>query len=257
MLSRRFVFLVLVGLGCGRQPMGVSGRDGASAERPRDTTVAADDAEGNPAPDLPAPVERDDGGDLGALSTSDSAIATDACVPLTCQDPACYPAYCGDIGDGCGGTLHCGACPFGSSCKGGQCFADECQPITCHNATPFSYCGVIGNGCGETLHCACPDYESTCNERVCVPAGCVPIPGCTGTGWEYCGGLIGDGCGGVLDCHRECSRSGFVCRGNVCLDPSEAGPSVPPPPPAPPLSPLPPPPPPPPCPPPPPPAPAR
>jgi hypothetical protein len=264
MLSRRFVVLVLAGLGCGRQPMGVPGRDGARVEQTPDATVvladgvadgvadAVADGVGDPPPDLPGPTLDDAGDASDAAATSDAARVTDGCVPLTCKDPGCYPAYCGDIGDGCGATLHCGDCPAGSVCLNRQCFLIECLPTTCYNTTAYAYCGIIGNGCGETLHCACPDLNWTCDGHICVPAGCVPIAGCTGTGWEYCGGRIGDGCGRALDCYRECSRPGAVCRDNVCHDPGDAGASGPPPPPAPPLSPLPPPPPPPPCPPPPP-----
>ena len=233
MLARWFALVAVAFLACGRIPWGFRRETGRLADHPRDA-VTADPSDG------PA-----------------SHITADACVPLVCQDPTCFPAYCGEIGDGCGGTLHCGSCAAGWSCKGGQCFPEDCAPITCEWATPFPYCGRIGDGCGGTLDCTCPRSAWTCVGHVCnaVPEGCVPIADCAGSSGEYCGGLIGDGCGGVLDCRRECSLVGFVCRGNLCVDgsgsswPPDAGRLVPIPPPLP----VPPPPPPPPCPPPPPP----
>ncbi|MBN2573656.1 MAG: hypothetical protein JXP73_03760 [Deltaproteobacteria bacterium] len=211
------------------------------------------------APDAAWPREPDGASDLASTSSDGPGFAAsaDGCVPLTCREPTCFPAYCGEIGDGCGAALSCGDCAAGWSCKEGRCFPDDCEPISCDNTTPFPYCGTIGDGCGGALRCACPNPAWTCIGHVCnaESSGCVPIPGCLNSwGDEYCGGLIGDGCGSVLDCRRECSRAGFVCRGNLCVDTRDAGPpSGPVPPPTlPPPPPVPPPPPPPPCPPPPP-----
>jgi hypothetical protein len=209
------------------------------------------------APDLAIASQPDGASDLAPISTDGPAFAADACVPLACKDPTCFPAYCGQIGDGCGSVLDCGGCGPGRSCRGGQCFLDECTPIACDNPTPFPYCGSIGNGCGGTLDCACHDSAWACVGHLCMPSGCVPLAGCAdASGGEYCGGPIGDGCGGVLDCTRPCSRAGFSCQDNMCvdgsgrsrpydsgaLDPLPPPPPVPPPPPPPPCPPPPPPP---------------
>ena len=223
---------------CGRDPLGRALRDAAAIPNStggRDVSPTAE-------------VARDSGVEN----------RLDACVPLTCRDPSCFPAYCGRIGDGCGGDLDCGACAAGWSCKGGLCRPDACVPISCNAAGAFPYCGNIGDGCGGSLDCVCPRSDWSCVGHVCnsTSSGCVPIFGCVLLGGgEYCGGIIGDGCGGVLDCSRACSSSDFICKGNLCVDTRPTGlPTVPPPPPPlPPPPPAPPPPPPLPCPPPPPP----
>jgi hypothetical protein len=239
-MQSRLLLIVLVwaSLACGRYPLGLPFRDAAS------TTHSAEPGDGLGFPEVasePGPAVVGDHG---------PEILTDACIPLTCRDPGCSPAYCGRIGDGCGDRLDCGACATGWSCKSGQCQPDVCKPIACDTASPFPYCGKIGDGCGGTLNCICPQPEWLCVGSVCnaTSSGCVPLPGCmVAGGGEYCGGLIGDGCGGVLDCSRACSSVDFICKNQVCVDTRPATPPpVPPPPPT-----LPPPPPPPPCPPPP------
>jgi hypothetical protein len=256
-------------LGCGRDPMRIAATDGAPAPRPADTASMAQPAGAADAADTAAPATGPaQSPDVSLPASPDAGVVTlppsdgprapgdaDACVPMTCDNPTCFPAYCGVIGDGCGGTLNCKACPAGWSCKGGQCLPDDCAPIACDQSSPYAYCGRIGDSCGGTLDCVCPNPDWTCTGHVCnrVASGCVPIPGCTtSTGDQYCGGLIGDGCGGVLDCKVDCVRPGSVCRNNLCVNGNDAGaPSGPvsPPPPIPP-PPAPPPPPPPPCPPP-------
>lgn len=220
MLPRWSTLLVVVFMACGRHPMGPLGRDAARL----------DDA-------------------LAPMPADGPALAADACVPLVCQDPTCFPSYCGRIGDGCGSVLDCGGCAAGWSCRDGQCFQSDCTPFTCDNSTPFPYCGSFRDACGGPVDCTCDHSGGTCVGGLCMPEGCVPIAACTDAwGGEYCGGPIGDGCGGVLDCSRSCSRVGFSCRGNVCVDssrrshPYDSGAldPLPPPPPVPPLPPLPP-----------------
>jgi hypothetical protein len=239
------IVLVLAAFACGRNPLRHTSRDAASitdSAASRDVPLFPEVA-GEPGPETP--------GEPGP------EIRTDACVPLTCHDPSCYPAYCGVIGTGCGGSLDCGACATGSSCNNGLCLPDVCTPITCDSAGPFPYCGRIGDGCGGTLDCTCPQYARACVGSICngISSGCVPVQCTYPGGGGYCGGPIGDGCGGVLDCPPACSTADFVCQDRTCVDTRPPGPpSQPPPPPMippPPPSPIPPPPPP--CPPPPPP----
>jgi hypothetical protein len=228
---------------CGRDPLGLAPRDAAAL-----ADLAATEDVPLP-PDVAGPDRaRDDGFKTRA----------DACTPLTCRDPGCFPSYCGKIGDGCGGGLDCGDCATGWSCKGGLCQPDSCAPSSCGAGAAFPYCGKIGDGCGGSLDCTCPRPDWSCVGHVCngTPSGCVPLSGCTYPGGGgYCGGIIGDGCGGVLDCSGGCATAGFVCKDQVCVDarPPAPPPLPPPPPPLPPPPPTPAPPPPPPCPPPPPP----
>ncbi len=46
------------------------------------------------------------------------------CPALSC--PAGATQYCGDIGDNCGQTLHCGACPADQQCKNNVCAGSNC-----------------------------------------------------------------------------------------------------------------------------------
>jgi hypothetical protein len=223
MVSRWFALLAIAFVACGRNPMGIPGRDGASVVHPRDSMMAAPDTDAGtlPAPDQTTASAPDGARDLAPVPTDGPGpqATADACVPLVCRDPTCYPAYCGEIGDGCGAMLDCGGCAAGSSCKGGQCFPEDCRPLTCDGATPSPYCGSIGDSCGGSLDCACPNPTWPCLGHFCMPEGCVPISGCANAwGEEYCGGLIGDGCAGVLDCRRDCSRPGFACQSNICVD---------------------------------------
>src|SRR3954453_541263 len=103
---------------------------GAACNSPR--IVPAPDA-GRSAADAaargPAPV-------VAPLPPAGPAADAAACLRVTCTPAGGH--YCGDIGDGCRGTLSCGDCPAGSSCGGdgvphlcGQPADPACQPIPC------------------------------------------------------------------------------------------------------------------------------
>jgi hypothetical protein len=149
----------------------------------------------------------------------------------TCQDnvcvggPSCTPGacqagtslFCGEIGDGCGRKLDCGACANGDECRNGVCVTPGCVPIACATEGG-NYCGTIGDGCGGTLECGECAGGATCGgggiESVCGGApDCVPVACVAENGGEYCG-VIGNGCGGVLDC-GGCDN-GMTCTDNVC-----------------------------------------
>ena len=122
----------------------------------------------------------------------------EACVPLK----AC-PANqtCGQWPDGCGGSITCGTCPSGQVCNNGACVGG-CTPTGCPaNAN----CGQVANGCGGLTNscgtCApgtscggggTPNQCGAGDANACVPLTCP-------TGAGVCG-LMGDGCGGVLNC---------------------------------------------------------
>jgi peptidoglycan/xylan/chitin deacetylase (PgdA/CDA1 family) len=154
---------------------------------------------------------------------------TPACQPTTCNGGAC-----GEVPDGCGGTVTCG-CAEGLTCRKGSCAtpcmqhcqdvldaclgslpASQCQtsfrqceqrclckPTTC--AAAGAACGSISDGCGGTLDCGGCGAGSTCSGNQCV---CVPTT-CNG----QCG-TVSDGCGGTLDCGScGCAPS---CSGKRC-----------------------------------------
>ena len=89
----------------------------------------------------------------------DAGPSLDACVPLACSNRmTCVSDYCGTIGDGCGGTLHCPTtCPNALwSCVDGVCksgLETHCVPLSCITYAGNYYCGDIYDGCGGTVHC--------------------------------------------------------------------------------------------------------
>ncbi len=91
--------------------------------------------------DLTSPVDQtkdmpDEGTDLpdetpDVLPDLESDETPDACVPDACPD-----SFCGEMSDGCGGTLMCGQ-----------------TPETCASQGPGA-CGVYEDGCGSQIDCA-------------------------------------------------------------------------------------------------------
>jgi hypothetical protein len=145
-----------------------------------------------------------------------------ACVPKTCAQ---LGATCGTQGDGCGGTVSCGACTAPAYCGGaganhcGQGGADggsACVPKTC--AQLGATCGAQGDGCGGTLSCGtctAPAYcggngANTCGlggsdgGSTCAPKTCAQLGAACGA--------QGDGCGGMLSC-GTCTAPAY-CGGN-------------------------------------------
>ena len=151
------------------------------------------------------------------------------CIPNTC---ASLGYNCGATGDGCGGTLTCGACTGGAYCGGGgfdvcgtsglsSDGAPPCVPTTC--AAQGFNCGTASDGCGNPLNCG------TCtNPQYCGGGGFDLCGGNNGLGQDggvlctpmtcatlgYNCGQAGDGCGGTLDCGactdpQYCGGGGF------------------------------------------------
>ena len=126
--------------------------------------------------------------------------------------------YCGDIGDGCGGTLHCGTCSSGSWCVGNVCRSEgplDAGALLSCSVPGGTYCGDIGNGVGGKLECGSCPTGWTCTDNLCVaePPVCTPI-GC-GTGSSGFCGKIGDQCGHKVDC-AGCA-AGQLCKGSHCV----------------------------------------
>jgi hypothetical protein len=152
------------------------------------------------------------------------ADAGNGCTPKTC---AGLGYTCGVNGDGCGGTINCGAgCPSPTFCGGGgfsQCGGGaaspdggpRCIPTTC--AALGYTCGFAGDGCGGVLDCraagGCPSptYCGGGGFNVCGgnagPPACTPQT-CAEQGFNC--GPAGDGCGHALDCGASCP-AGQAC----------------------------------------------
>jgi hypothetical protein len=164
-----------------------------------------------------------------------------ACTPRTCADVG---ANCGPVGDGCGGLLDCGACSAPYICGGGGTPSvcgnpyvgdggAACTPRTC--ADIGANCGSVGDGCGALLDCGTCSAPficggggtaSRCGNPYANDAGVVCTPKTCASAGANCG-LIGDGCGGSLDCGT--CLSPYICGGagtpSVCGNPfaSDAG----------------------------------
>ena len=144
------------------------------------------------------------------------------CTLATCQTPS-GDHYCGTIGDGCGGMLDCGAdCPAGWSCQDNVCIGGPpaCTPVTCDTVGGGRYCGDVGDGCGGTLKCPsdCPQAGWVCSaDHLCIgpPAVCTKIT-CEIAGNNHYCGIVGDNCGGSLDCGADCPNGWTCADDHIC-----------------------------------------
>jgi hypothetical protein len=140
----------------------------------------------------------------------DGGIETLGCDPQSCERRG---KDCGIVADGCGGTLDCGQCADGAACgvvTANVCttLSELCVPAKAEAVCAGKPCGVEGDGCGGTVTCgSCPDGQACGVERAFTcsaalagsPEQCpARIASCAEAGAEC--GLIGNGCGGTLDC---------------------------------------------------------
>ncbi len=163
--------------------------------------------------------------DAGSESVDVSPPSNDA-RDATSGDVVCYTCdplggqYCGTIGEGCSRrALMCGnQCRQpGFTCGGGGVFnvcgaardSGRCEVTSC-DTSGGTYCGRVGDGCGGTLDCGACALPS-----ICAAGGTTGICGrsetectrlsCSNGAARYCG-VVGNGCGGRLDC-GECPES--------------------------------------------------
>lgn len=149
------------------------------------------------------------------VDDADQCIGENCCNPVTCAQEG---AECGQIDDGCGTTIDCGACPEGEACGNGGpniCGPGDCEPITCEAA--MLECGEIDPGCGllpeDCGECEAPETCGAVNPNLC---DCVPRT-CEAQNLNC--GMIDDGCGTMISC-GTCSEP-QTCGGgadgdNVC-----------------------------------------
>jgi len=161
-------------------------------------------------------------------------MASGGCVPATC---ASLNHECGQLSDGCGGTLDCGGCDSTELCDSGLCVEElvttpappACVPDTCKSL--HIGCGIKSDGCGGYVSCGGCEAGDRCYNDWCVPdpnaarspsaPACVPDT-CQSLGRE-CGG-VSNGCGGSLSC-GSC-QSGYSCTAGDCIkDPVSKPPS--------------------------------
>ena len=129
------------------------------------------------------------------------------CTPKTATEAcAAINANCGELSDGCNGTVSCGTCTnAGETCGGGGTpfvcgkGGGTCTPTTCTALN--ANCGMIGDGCGGTLNCGnCTVAGDTCGgggvAGRCGQPKCTPYTNCAQVNANC--GFAGDGCGGII-----------------------------------------------------------
>ena len=102
-----------------------------------------------------APERRQPGNDAGVdrpVIVIDGGADGGGCTSsVTCTPP--NGRYCGVIGNGCFGTLDCGACPSGEVCEVGVCVGGAELRAARLPAGAGKYCGSVGDGCGRAMDC--------------------------------------------------------------------------------------------------------
>jgi len=166
--------------------------------------------------------------------------------PNECGKPACTPRAqsaacpvagdgfksCGQVPNGCGGLIDCGACLEGQGC--GLTSVNLCAEIPTCKPTAVATacagrCGVVADGCGGTYTCNGTNGGVSCTgDEFCgalSPNKCgMPVVTCTPKTCNQLGhscGLASDGCGHAINCWPGCSASNLACGGS-CGDASQA-----------------------------------
>jgi hypothetical protein len=158
--------------------------------------------------------------DLSACVSEGDPIAPPQCTRRTAAQlcPNANDA-CGLLPDGCGGVVDCGGCASGNYCDGQTCRPNNCTPATCASlgfncGSPPDGCGGIARnaqgqqGCGD-----CGGNPQNCGlggPGICGTSSCTPRTRAQACPTNSCG-LVGDGCGGAIDC-GGCA-TGQVCGG--------------------------------------------
>jgi hypothetical protein len=139
--------------------------------------------------------------DLVFSDTCDDG-ATDSACASGCK-PSCEGKECGD--NGCDGS--CGDCaePPRSECiiEGGKGYVVEYLPV---------------GSCNAEFRCEFESKKTAC-ESGCVGGVCLDCSPrtCDDDGYlNQCGDALDDGCGGVLDCSKNCDSSDVCFEGNCC-----------------------------------------
>ncbi|HWO12457.1 MAG TPA: hypothetical protein VNN80_23330, partial [Polyangiaceae bacterium] len=172
-------------------------------EAPPRTTIGGDRGSAGSAgsPSRPAPPD--------FVGNADAGSDTIGCTTATCAE---LGKNCGPVPDGCGGLLECGTCADGAACgivSRNVCtaYSELCVPASQELACAGKSCGIEGDGCGGTVECgSCPKGEAC---GLFEAFQCAPLRGdsercparlesCAEAGSEC--GLIGNGCGGTIDC---------------------------------------------------------
>ncbi|HMJ51562.1 MAG TPA: carboxypeptidase-like regulatory domain-containing protein [Polyangiaceae bacterium] len=96
----------------------------------------------------------------------------------------------------------------------------SCSQYSSADAQTGQYCGRIGDNCGKWMECGnCTDPQFTCGgsgvKSLCGAdrdGGTCTAPSCIQPTGQYCG-VVGDMCGGSIDCGNSCNEPGWTCGG--------------------------------------------
>ncbi len=138
-------------------------------------------------------------------ASSAMALTTSTGTPCTPKSCAELGVNCGQLDDGCGKVLDCGACTPPETCGGGgtaHVCGKKCLPTTCQ-AHGWN-CGNPPDGCGGTLECG------TCS--LCDPKCCFGNGDYTGCGFG--GEAFKCGCSTGL-CFLTCKDYGPAACGTI------------------------------------------
>ena len=142
---------------------------------------------------------------------------------------------CGNVPDGCGGTVNCGTCPVVTcksvACTGNTCnytgingtTGPNCSTVCCTNtSTGNSVCCPAGTTtCNELGNCGCPTGTKQCGAQ-CIPnASCCTgsTPGCSGSTPNCCvenGQGVCRACCNAGQCPTPPTCSVATCTDGVC-----------------------------------------
>jgi hypothetical protein len=155
-------------------------------------------------------------GEGGEGAGGTTIIPPDECEPKTCED---LEKNCGAVADGCGEIIQCGECEDGHICgfkTANVCSTDDdiddlCEKVSEDEACDGKECGVEGDGCGGTYECGECGRDEACGIEEAFQCDVMPdgtdddcpaeIPSCADVDAEC--GIIGNGCGGTIDCDME------------------------------------------------------
>ena len=144
------------GAGCSSDPS-TSPDAGAGADLVSHDQRSAQTPDKGPASDKGPAADLDEHApDLRREPRPDVYLGDISCVPRTC---ATESVECGEIADGCGGTVPCGGCVAGVS----ACVAGKCRALDCGDE-PKNVCGAcqeLKMGLGES--CGCQGMVTVCN----------------------------------------------------------------------------------------------
>jgi len=153
---------------------------------------------------------------ISDCSTLGEVCANGAC-KVSCKPNTCASLgySCGTAGDGCGGTLDCGACKAGKICTNGACVVSETVPNNqvClpKEVSGCKICNMAGTDwINDNLKCA--------SGEMCIDGACVL--GCTDRIVKKC---VGDGlyqynsCNGEKYLAQNCVAEGKICQNGACV----------------------------------------